>query len=163
VTDRPDPVERSDVREWRDGAYAISTDPSRLDVELIHRFLSREFWDTAGIPRARVERSIAHSLCFGVYEGERQVGFARVVTDRATFAFVSDDFIVESHRRRGLARWLMQCILAHPDLQGLRRIMLVTHDPRLYLKSGFSPLKEPGTYMEIMGAYSASPEVPQPP
>jgi GNAT superfamily N-acetyltransferase len=155
---RPDSTEPSDVREWRQGSYEISTDRSRLDVELIHRFLSREFWDSAGIPRDLVERSIEHSLCFGVYEGERQVGFARVVTDRATFAFVSDDFITESHRGRGLARWLMQCILAHPDLRGLRRIMLVTHDQRLYLKAGFTALKEPDTYMEILvpDAYAAS-------
>lgn len=139
VTPRPDATEGSDHREWRDGPYEISTDRARLDVELIHRFLSREFWDTAGIPRDRVERSIQHSLCFGVFDGERQVGFARVVTDRATFAFVSDDFIVESHRRRGLARWLMQCILAHPDLQGLRRIMLVTHDGATRAVRGRSP------------------------
>lgn len=148
------------VLEWRNGAYTISTDRSRLDLELIHRFLSREFWDTEGIPRSVVERSIEHSLCFGVYDGERQVGFARAVTDRATFAFISDDFVVESHRGRGLATWLMQCILAHPDLRGLRRILLVTRDPRLYLKAGFTPLKEPGIYMEICDpeAYAASRE-----
>jgi GNAT superfamily N-acetyltransferase len=143
-------TDSTNIREWRNGPYEISTDRSRLDVELIHGFLAREFWDTERIPRGVLERSIAHSLCFGIYEGERQVGFARVVTDRATFAFVSDDFVVESHRGRGLARWLMQTILAHPDLQGLRRIMLVTHDPRLYLKSGFTALKAPETYMEIL-------------
>lgn len=150
MTKPPNDAGPSDVREWRDGPYEISTDRSRLDIELIHGFLSREFWDSAGIPRHVVERSIEHSLCFGIYEGERQVGFARVVTDRATFAFVSDDFVVESHRGRGLARWFMHCILAHPELQGLRRIMLVTHDPRLYLKAGFTALKEPETYMEIL-------------
>lgn len=150
MTRRANPVERTDHRRWRDGPYEISTERSRLDIALIHGFLSREFWDSAGIPRDLVERSIEHSLCFGVYDGERQVGFARVVTDRATFAFVSDDFIVESHRGRGLGRWLMQCVLAHPDVQGLRRIMLVTHDPRLYLKAGFTPLKEPEAYMEIL-------------
>jgi len=96
-----------------------------------------------------VERSIEHSLCFGVYEGERQVGFARVVTDRATFAFVSDDFVVQSHRGRGLATGLMQCILGHPELQRLRRVMLVTRDPRLYRKSGFTSLVAPDEYMEI--------------
>lgn len=138
-----------DVREWRNGPYTISTDRGRLDVKLIHGFLSREFWDSEGIPPDVVQRSIDHSLCFGVYEGERQVGFARVVTDRATFAFVSDDFVVQSHRGRGLATWLMQCILGHPDLQRLRRILLVTHDPRLYLKSGFTPLEAPESYMEI--------------
>lgn len=139
----------SGALEWRNGQYTISTDRSRLDLELIHRFLAREFWDSAGIPRDVVERSIEHSICFGVHEGERQIGFARVVTDRATFAFISDDFIVESHRGRGLGKWLMQCVLSHPDLQGLRRILLVTHDQRLYLKSGFTPLSEPATYMEI--------------
>jgi GNAT superfamily N-acetyltransferase len=152
-----DPVlaKRGDVLDWKNGPYAISTDRALLDVDLIHRFLAHEFWDSEGVPRDVVARSIEHSLCFGVYEGERQVGFARVVTDRATFAFVSDDFVVESHRGRGLGKWLMQCILAHPDLQGLRRILLVTHDPRLYLKSGFAPLKEPASYMEIWdpGAY----------
>jgi GNAT superfamily N-acetyltransferase len=139
----------SGAREWRSGPYEISTDRSRLDRALIHGFLAHHFWDSEGIPRGVVDRSIENSLCFGVYEGEQQVGFARVVTDRATFAFVSDDFIVESHRGRGLGKWLMECILAHPDLQGLRRIMLVTHDPRLYLKAGFSALREPETYMEI--------------
>ncbi len=150
MTKRPEESEGSDVRRWRDGPYEINTDRSRLDVELIHGFLSREFWDSAGIPRDVVETSIEHSRCFGVYEGERQVGFARVVTDRATFAFISDDFIVESHRGRGLAKWLMKCILAHPDLKGVRRIMLVTHDQRLYLKAGFTALKDPQTYMEIL-------------
>lgn len=149
----------SDVREWRNGPYTISTDRSQLDVELIHRFLSTEFWDTEGIPREVLERSIEGSLCFGVYDGEQQVGFARVVTDGATFAFVSDDFVVPSHRGRGLATWLMQCILGHPDVQGLRRIMLVTRDQRLYLKAGFTPLKDPGTYMEIYnpGMYATAP------
>jgi GNAT superfamily N-acetyltransferase len=161
VTKRPNEVGPSNVREWRDGPYEISTDHSRLDRELIHGFLSREFWDSEGIPRDVVERSIEHSLCFGVYEGERQVGFARVITDRSTFAFISDDFVVESHRGRGLASWLMQCVLAHPDLRGLRRIMLVTHDQRLYLKAGFTALNEPESYMEILDpyAYSRAPRV----
>jgi GNAT superfamily N-acetyltransferase len=146
---RPHEAVPPEVREWRNGPYEVSTDPSRLDRALIHAFLARHFWDTEGISRTVVERAIDHSLCFGVYEGERQVGFARVVTDRATFGFVSDDFIVESHRGRGLAKWLMECVLAHPDLQGLRRLLLVTHDPRLYLKVGFTALQEPGTYMEL--------------
>lgn len=149
MTNRPGAPRPSDVHEWQNGPHAISTDRARLDVELIHRFLSAEFWDTVGIPRDVVERSIEHSLCFGVYEGERQIGFARVVTDRATFAFVADDFVVESHRGRGLATWLMQCILGHPDLQGLHRVLLVTRDQRLYRKAGFEPLKEPALYMEL--------------
>jgi GNAT superfamily N-acetyltransferase len=137
------------IQEYRNGQYRISTDRSRLDPDLVHRFLTREFWDTEGVPREVVERSIEASLCFGVYDGEQQIGFARVITDRATFAFICDDFIVESHRGRGLGKWLMQCILGHPGLQRLRRIMLVTRDPRLYVKAGFTPLKAPEEYMEI--------------
>lgn len=144
-----DPASSAEVREWRNGPYTLSTDRSRLDVEAIHRFLSREFWDTEGIRRDVLERALDHSLCFGIRDGERLVGFARVVTDRATFAFVTDDFVVESHRGRGLATWLMQCVLAHPDLQGLRRVLLVTRDQRLYRKAGFTPLAEPESYMEI--------------
>jgi GNAT superfamily N-acetyltransferase len=139
-----------EIREWHKDQYSISTDGSRLDVDLVHEFLSHQFWDAEGIPRDVHERALEHSLCFGIYEGERQVGFARVVTDRATFAFVSDDFVVESHRGRGLATWLMQCILGHPALQGLHRILLVTRDPRLYRKAGFTALNEPETYMEIL-------------
>lgn len=146
---RPTPAGPADVREWRNGSFEISTDRSRLDVALVHGFLARELWDTVGISREAVERAIAASLCFGVYEGDRQVGFARVITDRATFAFLADDFVVESHRGRGLATWLMRCILAHPDLQGLRRIALVTRDPRLYLRAGFSAPRAPEMYMEI--------------
>lgn len=140
---------RPEVQEFRNGQYVISTDRLRLDLDLIHRFLASKFWDTEGVPREVVERSLDSSLCFGVYDGGQQVGFARVITDRATFAFISDDFIVESHRGRGLGKWLMQCILSHPELQGLRRVMLVTRDPRLYLKAGFTPLKRPEEYMEI--------------
>lgn len=149
MTDGPSVPRPSGAREWQKGPYTISTDRSRLDLELIHRVLSREFWDTEGIPREVLERGIEHSTCFGIFEGERQVGFARVVTDRATFAFVTDDFVVESHRGRGLATWLMQCVLAHPDVRGLHRILLVTHDPRLYRKAGFEPLAEPESYMEL--------------
>jgi GNAT superfamily N-acetyltransferase len=140
---------RPGIQEYRNGQYHISTDRSRLDVGLVHQFLTREFWDTEGVPRAVLERSIGNSLCFGVFDGEQQIGFARVITDQATFAFICDDFIVESHRGRGLGKWLMQCILGHPGLQGLRRIMLVTRDPRLYVKAGFAPLKAPEEYMEI--------------
>lgn len=154
-----------DVHEWRNGPYAISTDRARLDVELIHGFLAREFWDTVGITREVLQRAIEHSLCFGVYEEERQVGFARVVTDRATFAFLTDDFVVESHRGRGLARWLLRCVLQHPDLQGLRRRMLVTRDPRLYREAGFGPPREPETHLEILdsSAYGSEAAAPRSP
>jgi len=154
------PTTTTGAREWQNGPYTLSTDRSRLDIDVLHRFLAHEFWDTEGIPRDVLMRSIEHSLCFGMYEGDRQIGFARVVTDRATFAFISDDFVVETHRGRGLGKWLMQCILSHSDLQGLRRIVLVTHDQRLYLKAGFTPLKRPETYMEIWDPdlYGAAPQ-----
>jgi GNAT superfamily N-acetyltransferase len=133
----------------RRGDYAITTDRSALDLNLITDFVTHELVDSAGTTPDVVSRSIEHSLCFGVYEGLQQVGFARVVTDCATFAFICDDFVVESHRGRGLGTWLMECILSHPDLRGLRRVLLVTRDPRLYLKSGFRPLRDADTYMEL--------------
>ncbi len=136
--------------EQRNGPYVISTDPTRLDVDAIHRFLSHwPGWETDGIPRSVLERALANSLNFGVYEGPRQIGFARVVTDYATFAFILDDYIEESHRGRGLGKWLMETIQRHPRLRGLRRWMLYTHDQRIYAKVGFKALADPETYMEI--------------
>jgi len=117
----------------------ISTDPARLDVGVIHDFLRGSYW-AAGIPRDIVERSIRSSICFGAYDGARQVGFVRVVTDRATFAWVCDVFVVESHRRRGIADALMSAVMAHPELQGLRRWNLATRDMHeLYRRHGFKP------------------------
>jgi GNAT superfamily N-acetyltransferase len=138
----------TEVREYRQGPYTISTDRSRVDVALVHRFLSTEFWDTEGISRERLDRALRHSVCFGIYDERGQVGFARVVTDRATFAFVSDDFVLPAHRGRGLATWLMQCILEHPDVAGLHRVLLVTRDPRLYAKAGFAAPEPPEQFLE---------------
>ncbi len=144
------PISESQFQEYRNGEYLISTDPARLDIDAIHKFLANwPGWETDGIPRQTLERAIRNSLCFGVYEGERQIGFARVVTDYATFAFVLDDYIEESHRGRGLGKWLMQSIREHPALQGLRRWMLYTHDQRIYAKVGYKALRDPSTYMEI--------------
>ena len=132
------------------GAYSISTDPALLDRPLIHAFLSRSYW-AGGIPRETVDRSIENALCFGVYEGASQVGFARVITDRATFAYLADVFVLESHRGRGLAVWLMEAIRSHPDLQGLRRWILMTRDAHgLYEKSGFRTIEDPRRCMEIV-------------
>jgi len=137
------------VTEWRHDGFTISTDRSKLDRETIHEFLTGSYWAT-GIPRDVVDRSIDGALCFGIYENGRQVGFARVITDSATFAYLADVFVLESHRGRGLAAWLMECILAHPDLQGLRRWMLVTRDAHpLYRKSGFRDLAHPERIMEM--------------
>jgi GNAT superfamily N-acetyltransferase len=120
------------------GEYSISTDKQLLDIALIHEFLSRSYW-SPGVPRAVVERGIANSLCFGVYHGRQQVGFARVITDRATFAYLADVFIVEAHRTRGLGRRLIGAILQHEDLQGLRRFLLATRDAHsLYRAFGFT-------------------------
>jgi GNAT superfamily N-acetyltransferase len=136
--------------EWRRGEYTISDDPARLDRDAIHRFLAGSYW-AAGIPREVADRSIENSLPFGVYEDGRQVGFARVITDYATFAYLSDVFVLESHRGRGLARWLTETILGHPRLSGLRRWVLVTRDAQpLYQKAGFRELEDPRRYMEIV-------------
>jgi GNAT superfamily N-acetyltransferase len=129
--------------------YEISTDRSRLDVELIHDFLRSSYW-AQGIPRAVVERSIAHSLCFGAFVDGRQAGFARVITDFATIAYVADVFVVPEHRGRGVSKLLMAAIVEHPDLQGLRRFLLVTQDAHgLYTQFGFQPLTHPEHFMTV--------------
>jgi GNAT superfamily N-acetyltransferase len=140
---------RDGIEEWRRGAFTISTDRSKLDRAAIHEFLAGSYW-AKGIPRAIVDRSIEGSLCFGVFDGERQVGFARVITDFATFGYLADVYVLESHRGRGLAKWLMESILAHSELQGLRRWMLVTRDAHpLYRKFGFRELAHPERIMEM--------------
>jgi len=122
------------------GRFLISTDRSKLDVEVIHKFLGRSYW-AEGIPRETVMRSIENSLCFGVYDNARQIGFARVISDFATYAYVADVFILEPYRERGLGKELMASIMAHPDLQGLRRWSLGTRDAQgLYAQFGFKPV-----------------------
>ena len=106
---------------WTRGDYQISTDPAVIDLELVHRYLAEESYWAAGVPRAVVEKSIAHSLCFSVRHHAGQVGFARLITDRATFAYLADVFILTEHRGHGLGKWLVECIKAHPELPGLRR------------------------------------------
>jgi N-acetylglutamate synthase-like GNAT family acetyltransferase len=121
-------------------SYTISTDKTKLDVPLIHQFLSQEAYWSLNISKEIVQRSIEHSLCFGVYEVDRQVGFARVITDYATFAYIADVFILPDHRGKGLSKQLIANIMAHPDLQGLRRWMLITYDAHgLYRQFGFQP------------------------
>jgi len=129
--------------------YEITCDASRLDIDAIHAFLSESYWST-GIPRAVVERAIANSLCFGVLHEGEQVGFARVVTDKATFAYLADVYILPKHRGQGLSRRLMEQVIQHSDLQGLRRMLLATRDAHaLYAKFGFKPLAAPERIMEI--------------
>lgn len=132
------------------GAYQISCDPARLDLKLVHGFLSQSYW-SPGIPRAVVERALRGSLAFGAYANDQQVGFARVITDRATFAYVADVFVIEEHRGRGVSKLLMQAMVDHPDLQGLRRWSLVTRDAHgLYEQFGFRPVAQPERHMEIL-------------
>jgi GNAT superfamily N-acetyltransferase len=132
----------------RDG-YTVSTDPARLDLAAVHQFLSTSYW-APGLPFDVLARAVAGSFCFGLYRGTEQAGFARVVTDRATFAYLCDVFVLEAHRGRGLSKWLMEVIVAHPDLQGLRRFMLVTRDAHgLYERFGFRPPTRPEGHLEI--------------
>jgi GNAT superfamily N-acetyltransferase len=135
--------------EYHRDNFTLSTDPARLDVDAIHAFLTTAYW-SPGIPREIVARAIQHSLCFGVYDGARQIGFARVITDRATYAYLADVFIIEEYRGRGLSKWLIAGILAHPDLQDLRRWGLATRDAHgLYRQFGFTELAAPERWMEI--------------
>jgi len=148
------PIHRSDgVIENRRGEFLLSTDPGRLDLDLIHAFLTGCYW-AKGIPREIVARSIQNSLCFAVYTGGKQVGFARVISDFATYAYIGDVFVLESFRGRGLGKWMLEAIMQHPRLQGLRRWNLLTRDAHaLYAQFGFSPLKTPERYMEIHASH----------
>ena len=173
------------IVETRRGEFVISTDRARLDLDVIHGFLTNCYW-AKGIPREIVQRSIEHSLCFGVYADSgreipllakearsgaplrggtpprsgapinsgapksKQIGFARVVSDYATVAYLGDVFVLESHRGRGLSKWLMECVMQHPALQNLRRWILLTRDAHaLYSKYGFMPVRAPERYMEL--------------
>jgi GNAT superfamily N-acetyltransferase len=127
----------------------VTTDSSRFDLDVIHGFLARSYW-AQGIPREVVARAMDHSLCFGAFEADRQVGFARVISDRATFAYVCDVFVIESHQGRGVGRRLMAAIMAHPELQGLRRWALSTRDAHgLYRRYGFGVPRYPERLMEV--------------
>jgi GNAT superfamily N-acetyltransferase len=143
-------IDAETVMEYQRGEFVISTDRERLNLDAVHGFLTNCYW-AKGIPREVVVRSIQHALCYGVYEdGGAQVGFARVVSDFATVAYVGDVFVLETHRGRGLGKWLMQCITQHPALQGLRRWILTTRDAHgLYSQFGFTPVKAPERYMEL--------------
>ncbi len=136
--------------EYRRGDYLISTDRARLDLDVVHGFLTDCYW-AKGIPRELVGRSMQNSLCFGIYHADtQQVGFSRVVSDFATVAYLGDVFVLESHRGHGLCKWMMECIVKHPALQGLRRWILLTRDAHgLYSSFGFTPLKAPERYMEL--------------
>jgi GNAT superfamily N-acetyltransferase len=137
------------MADWQRDEYSISTELGRLDIATIHDYLSRSSYWAKGRSLEQVLRSIQNSLNFGVFDGDEQVGFARVVTDYATFAWLADVFILEEHRGQGLSKWLLEVILAHPELQGLRRWLLATHDAHgLYRRYGFTELQEPTRWLE---------------
>ena len=134
--------------EWKKDNWVITTDPARQDVDAIHAYLTRAYW-CENIPRNIVERAARNSLCFGLFDGTAQIGLARVVTDYATFAYLCDVYVLERHRDRGLGKWLIECVMAHPQLQGLRRFNLATRDAHgLYAPFGFQPLRQPEVHME---------------
>jgi GNAT superfamily N-acetyltransferase len=135
-------------REWKKNNYLISTDKSKINIDVVHDFLTQSYW-AEGISKETVSRSIEHSLCFGLYHNKELVGFARVISDLATFAYLGDVFIISSHRGKGLSKWLMEIIMNHPELQGLRRFTLATRDAHgLYMQFGFRPFAKPERWME---------------
>ncbi len=137
-----------EIMQWKKNDYLISTDKSKIDVNAVHHFLSRSYW-AEGIPIETVKRSITNSLCFGVYHNEETVGFARVISDFATFAYLADVFILPQERGKGLSKWLMRVIIDHPQLQGLRRFTLATKDAhKLYAQFGFTLFDKPERWMQ---------------
>ena len=136
-------------REWKRGEYTISTDNNRLDIRIIHDFISNQSYWAQGRPIQTVQRSLDNSLNFGLYKNNQQIGFARVVTDYATFAWIADVFVLPEYRGQGLSKWLVEVILSHPELQGFRRWVLATKDAHnLYARFGFIPLHRPERWME---------------
>lgn len=138
-------------RIYKRGDFTVSTEPSRLDLPWIHNYLTNEAYWSQGITLRIFEKSVENSLCFGMYHLSKQVGFGRVISDYATFAYLADVFIDPAYRRRGLGKWLVECVRSYPELQGLRRWMLVTSDAHgLYQRFGFAPLEHPEKMMEIV-------------
>lgn len=138
------------MHTWQRAPFSVSTQRERLDIEMIHEFLRGSYW-ASSIPRDVLMRSIEHSICFGLYHERSQIGFARVISDRATFAYLADVFVLDAWRGRGLSKFLMECVKAHPELQGLRRWMLATADAHgLYARFGFAALSRPERMMEIV-------------
>jgi N-acetylglutamate synthase-like GNAT family acetyltransferase len=134
--------------DWTNGAFTVTCDPEKQDLDVIHGFLTQSYW-AKGIPREIVARSLRNSLCFALLDDRKQIGFARVISDFATIAYVGDVFVLPDYRGRGLSKWLMRCVTLHPDLQGLRRWLLATSDAHgLYQQFGFTALARPQLFME---------------
>lgn len=139
------------THRWSRGSYTVLTDPNAIDFEATYQFLSTAPWAT-GMSHEVMQRALRNSLCFSLFEEDRQIGLARVISDLATYAYLCDVYVVASHRRRGLGSWLLRCVLAHPEIGALKRIALVTHDAQhFYRRLGFEPAR-PGLYMERLRA-----------
>lgn len=137
------------ITDYRDG-FCISTDKTKLDVDSIHWFLSTKAYWSLNIPKETVQTAIENSLCFGVYQNEKQVGFARIISDFSTIAYLGDVYILEEYRGNGLSKWLMETIMSHPHLQGLRRWILLTGDAHgLYRKFGWTDIADSSKWMEL--------------
>jgi GNAT superfamily N-acetyltransferase len=135
--------------EWTKGDYRVTNDIDRFDFDVVHRYLSEVAYWSPGIAREKVDRAARHSLAFGLFHGDAQIGYARMITDTATFAYLADVFVLPAHQGAGLGIWMMECVMAHPELQGLRRMMLVTSDAhRLYARFGFKASAHPERVME---------------
>jgi len=135
--------------DYHRGDFLISTDPALLDIPAVHAFLAGTDW-ARGVTSETVARSLQHSLSFGLYHGRQQIGLARVITDRATFGYLADVYILEAYRGRGLAKWLIACVVGHPELQTVRRLLLATHAAHgLYAPFGFRPLRAPADHLEL--------------
>jgi GNAT superfamily N-acetyltransferase len=136
------------LQEWSKDSYRVTTDPEALDLEVVHDFLLTTSW-AAGLSRVDLARAISSSLCFSLLEGQIQIGFARIITDYATYAYLCDVYIAETYRGRGLGRWMMGCVLSHRDLRRLKRISLLTHDAEgFYRDLGFGAAKQGTIYLE---------------
>jgi GNAT superfamily N-acetyltransferase len=143
--------------EWTRDRFVITDDNARVDRDLVHRFLRDDSYWSRAVPRDVVDRSIDNSLCFSLFDGDDQVGFARLITDRSTFSFLADVFVLPSYRGQGLATWLCRTVLDHPDLAGQRRILLGTDDAHaLYAQLGFTPLAQTERFMDI---FRPAPEI----
>ena len=150
-----------EIQEWQRGGFVISTDRAKMQIDVIHDYVSKQSYWMPGIPKSRVQRIIDNALNFGIFDGPRQIGYADVITDFATFAYLANVFVLEDYRGQGLSKWLMECILAHPDLQDLRRWTLLTADAHgLYKQYGFEPINNPESWMHRYNAETYKNEIP---
>jgi ribosomal protein S18 acetylase RimI-like enzyme len=142
--------DQREVQTFERNGFAVSTDRARLDPVAIHDYLSNRSYWAEGRPLETVRRSLDNSLCFGLYEGDRQIGLARVITDYATYGYLCDVYVLEEYRRQGLGTWLVECVMTHPALQNLRKFSLATRDAQeLYRRFGFTEIEDPKRYMNL--------------